>query len=104
MVKIRAFDKAIVDKKILVASCLLRSLWFTHKTIDIHIVRFLFHRNQLGIIRIPKELNDSLFQTSGFKVKYLLPVGRKRKENLGKGKCDPCKLIDNMAHFCGIAL
>lgn len=41
MIEVSAFDEAVVDKEILVATRLARCFRFTHKTVNVHVIRLL---------------------------------------------------------------
>src|SRR5580704_12900112 len=46
MVKVGAFDKAIIYKEILVTSCFLCCFWFTYKAVNVQVICVLLDRNQ----------------------------------------------------------
>ena len=100
MIQIGAFNKAVVDEKILITSGFLSRFRLTHKTINVHVISFFFYSNQFCIVIIAQQLKNPLFHTSPFQVKDLLVVCRKRKKYMRKCQCYSCKLINNMPHLC----
>ena len=52
MVQVRTFNETVIDKEILVTSCLLCRFRFSNKTIDVHVIGIFFYRYQFGIIII----------------------------------------------------
>ena len=74
MVQVCAFYKSVVHKKVLIASCLLRGLRFTYKTVDIHVIGLLLHTHQFSIVAASHNLENALLQASLFQVKNFLPV------------------------------
>lgn len=103
MVEVGAFDEAVVDKEVLIATGFFGGFGFADEAVDVEVVGIFLNADEPGIVLVSQDLDDALFEGAFFEVKEFLSVVGEGEEHLGECEGHADEFVYDVSHFCGVA-
>src|SRR3989338_1201865 len=99
MVEIGALEKALIDKKILVAPCFSSVLRFQNVALNPNDISVFFNRDEFIVEISTQQIDDPFAQNSRLQIVNVCTVVEQRQMQVGMSKRNPFEFFQNMAEF-----
>src|SRR5690606_12546079 len=103
MMEVGVSDEALVNKEKLLSACFFCVFGLSDKPFYRNDGCVLFHGNQALIIVVAKQMDNTLFQSSGVEVIHLITIVVQAEKLVWMSECNALKLIYDVSCFDRIA-